>query len=140
MGNYEFWKKFKIEDRLVKEFEYWFVVVRGKQVTLGACVFLLKRDASSLGELTSQEAEEFVQIVSWYENRLKSVYNAERFNYVVAMMKDPYVHYHAFPRYSSEQNLYGLTWKDEDWPRVVEFKKIDTEEKTLFAIRDALRE
>lgn len=138
MEDYKIWEKFKIEKRLVKEFKHWLVVVRGKQVTLGACVFLLKRGASGLGELTASEAEEFVKAVSWYEEKVKSVYGAERFNYVVAMMKDPYVHYHAFPRYSKQIEIYNETWNDEAWPKVIEFKDVEVSEEVLLSIKATL--
>jgi len=138
MEDYKIWEKFKVEKRLVKEFKHWLVVVRGKQVTLGACVFLLKRGASGLGELTVSEAEEFVKSVSWYEEKVKSVFGAERFNYVVAMMKDPYVHYHAFPRYSKQVEMYNETWIDEAWPKVIEFKDVEVSEEVLASIKAAL--
>ena len=35
------------------------------------------------------------------------------------MMKDNFVHFHAFPRYSKEIEMFGEVWTDVDWPRPV---------------------
>lgn len=140
MDNYfHIWERFKVEQHLVKEFTHWLVVVRPSQVTLGDCLILIKRPVESIGDLRADEAQELPRVVAWYEKRAREAFHAERFNYIAAMMKDPYVHFHAFPRYSAEQTKYGITWKDEVWPNVIEFKKVDTPEETLLAIRDTLR-
>ena len=39
------------------------------------------------------------------------------------MMKDNFVHYHAFPRYDKEISMFGIEWKDEDWPGALNFKE-----------------
>jgi diadenosine tetraphosphate (Ap4A) HIT family hydrolase len=134
------WERFRIRERLVKEFDYWLVVVRPSQITLGACLFLLKRDARSLGELSADESNELVQVVNWFETKAAAVFGAEKFNYVVAMMKDPTTHFHAFPRYSTEQVRYAITWRDESWPKVIEFRGPETSEDILSAIRDDLKD
>lgn len=41
------------------------------------------------------------------------------------MMKDYFVHYHAFPRYDKEVSLFGKVWKDNDWPGSINFKSGD---------------
>ena len=40
----EFMSKFKPETRCIKEFKYWIVCIREKQVNLGSSVILLKRE------------------------------------------------------------------------------------------------
>jgi hypothetical protein len=39
------------------------------------------------------------------------------------MMKDNFVHYHAFPRYDKEVEKFNSVWKDEDWPGAINFKE-----------------
>ena len=134
----EHWKKFRPSDLTVREFEHWLVVVRAKQVTLGSTVFLLKRPVEALGGLEATEAAELPSVAGWFEERVRNLYTAERFNYVAAMMKDPYVHFHAFPRYGSQRERYGMGWSDDAWPKVIEFRDVDTPDNVLFAIRDDL--
>jgi diadenosine tetraphosphate (Ap4A) HIT family hydrolase len=135
----QLWPRFNVKERFVKDFQYWTIIVRPNQVTLGACLFLLKRDATSLAMVEPEEIIELVEIVKWFEYRATTIFRAEKFNYVAAMMKDPFVHFHAFPRYSTEQFLYGVNWRDEAWPRIVELKGSETNAETLTAVRDALR-
>lgn len=44
MSDLTFMKTFNPEERCIKEFKYWIVCIREKQTTLGAAVFLLKRE------------------------------------------------------------------------------------------------
>ncbi len=136
----EFMSKFKPDENTIKEFENWIVVIREKQVTLGACVILLKRQVSSLSEMTESEAGELPKVINWYEKKCQNCYGAEKFNYVVAMMKDNFVHYHAFPRYSFVINKYEKEWEDRDWPKVVNFRDVDIKKEILEKIIQDMKE
>ena len=127
----DFMSKFKPNENKIKEFENWIVVIREKQVTLGASVIILKRQTDSLSDLTGEEMAEFPIILKWYEETCKRCFGAEKFNYIVAMMKDNFVHYHAFPRYSKSFEKYGEVWQDIDWPKVVNFRNIEIERVVL---------
>lgn len=136
----EFMKKFNPEKNAIKEFKHWIVLLREKQVTLGAAIFVLKRDIPSFSQMTGDEAAEFPEVVAWFENKTKGLYGAEKFNYVVAMMKDNFVHYHAFPRYSSTASRYGVEWTDINWPNVIEFLNVSYDDSVLESIRKDLSE
>ncbi len=139
MSDMSHWSKFEPESRAVFDTTHWLVVVRGKQITLGACVFLLRRPVESLSEVTPDELSELPSLAAWFESQTKNLWNAERFNYISAMMKDPYVHFHAIPRYSGERSFNGRTWTDEDWPKVAGFRDVDTSDEDLAAIAAALK-
>ena len=137
---YQFMAKFNPEKNCVKEFKYWLVCLREKQVTLGDVVILLKREISSLAEMTAEESGEFAQVVEWYENKCKTLFGATKFNYFVAMMKDNFVHYHAFPRYKQNFIWQGIEWVDQDWPRLVQFRDAVISPEQLSQIIKALRD
>ncbi|MBO5312369.1 MAG: hypothetical protein J6B29_00240 [Clostridia bacterium] len=137
---YEFMAKFKPESYCVKEFNYWMICVRAKQVTLGDAIILLKRQAPSIADMTSDESAEFAEVIKWYEEKCKSLFGAVKFNYVVAMMKDNFVHYHAFPRYDKAVKWNGVEWADQDWPRLVQFRDVVIEDDTLNAIINAMKD
>lgn len=137
---YEFMAKFNPEKNCVKEFEHWLVCVRAKQVTLGDAIILLKREVPSMAEMTAEESEEFAQVIAWYEGKCKSLFSAVKFNYVVAMMKDNFVHYHAFPRYKDPITWNGTEWVDQDWPRLVQFRDVEISEQMLAEINKALKD
>lgn len=135
----EFMKKFKPEKNIIKEFDYWVVLLREKQVTLGAAIIVLKREVKSFSQMTADEAAEFPKVVEWFEKLSANLYGAEKFNYVAAMMKDNFVHYHAFPRYSKVLSRYGAEWRDISWPKVIEFLDVKFEDKILEEIKKEMR-
>lgn len=112
MNNLEFMKKFKPETRCIKEFKYWIVCIREKQVNLGSSVILLKRETPSVANMLPEEAAEFPEVVKWFEEVCTKKFNAVKFNYLIMMMKDPFVHYHAIPRYDTEVEMFGKPWED----------------------------
>lgn len=137
---YEFMAKFNPEKNCVKEFEHWLVCVRAKQVTLGDAIILLRREVPSMAEMTAEESAELAQVIAWYEEKCKTLFGATKFNYVVAMMKDNFVHYHAFPRYKEATTWNGTEWVDQDWPRLVQFRDVEVSEQMLGAINKALKD
>lgn len=136
----EFMKKFKPEKNTIKEFQYWLVVLREKQVTLGASVIILKRNIPSISQMTAEEAAEFPRVIDWYEKLSKELFGAKKFNYVVAMMKDNFVHYHAFPRYDKMIFKYGVEWTDSQWPKVIEFLDVKYDNVVLEKIKKEMRD
>lgn len=114
-----FYDKFKPEELTIKEFNHWVVLLREKQQTLGDVVILLKNEKASISLATAEEFAEFPTVVKWYEEKCKQLFNSEKFNYNCAMMKDNYVHFHAFARYSGSRSFAGVEWEDVDWPRPI---------------------
>ena len=123
MENLEFMSKFKPDTRCIKEFKYWIICVRAKARTLGDSVILLKRETPSVAGMLPEEAAEFPEVIKWYEDTCSRKFGAIKFNYIIMMMKDNFVHYHAFPRYDKEISMFGIEWKDEDWPGALNFKE-----------------
>lgn len=137
MNNLEFMEKFKPKTRCIKEFEHWIVCIRAKQVTLGDAVILLKRQAESVGDILEEEIKEFPIIIKWYEEVCIKKFGAIKFNYMVLMMKDNFVHYHAFPRYDKNLDLFGIEWIDKDYPAKVNLKETkELSEEKLQEIKD----
>ena len=46
-SNLKFMEAFNPNESTIKEFDYWIVLIRKDQVTLGDCIFALKREISS---------------------------------------------------------------------------------------------
>lgn len=135
----EFMKKFNPQNNVIKDFNHWIVLLREKQVTLGSVVIVLKRNIPSISQMNSEEAAEFPIVIEWYEQLIRELYGAEKFNYVIAMMKDNFVHYHAFPRYSKTVSRYGIEWVDVAWPKVIEFLNIQLQDNILEEIKIDMR-
>ena len=137
----EFMKKFRPNELCVKEFKYWIVCVRAKQVTLGDAVILLKRETENVSDMLPEEGAEFPEVIKWYENICRAKFGAVKFNYIIMMMKDPFVHYHAFPRYDKNINMFGKEWKDEGMSNtLINFGTIEkSNDDMLFEISDYMK-
>lgn len=137
MVNLEFMKKLRPEELCIKEFKHWIVCVRQRQVTLGDVVIALKRQTESVSDMLPEESTEFPEVIKWYEEICKEKFGAIKFNYMVLMMKDNFVHYHAFPRYDKKINLFDIVWEDIDFPVIVNIKNKEvSDDELLFKIRD----
>ena len=114
----EFKKKFKIEELLILETEYWIWSLRPHQATLGAGVLSLKRECPTFGELNPVEFSDLNCIIKAIEKTLKYAFDYDIMNYLMLMMVDKQVHYHVIPRYESDVHLFDDSWSDADWPGI----------------------
>lgn len=126
-----FYDKFKPDEYTIKEFEHWIIVLRPKQITLGDAVIILKHQVPSIGGALENEFAELPKVVAWYEEKCNCLFGAEKYNYIAAMMKDNFVHFHAIPRYSSSREFADITWNDEFWPKPVSLVDAKTDKHVL---------
>jgi len=103
---------------VVREYDHWVVLVRPKQVTLGALVMACKERAQSFGAVSSEAFREHERVVRDIEQGLKAFSAFEKINYLMLMMVDKEVHYHVLPRYSETRNFEGVDYPDPGWPAV----------------------
>lgn len=139
MKDLGFMKKFRPDELCVKEFKYWIVCVRQKQPTLGDVVILLKRETKNVSGMLPEEGVEFPEVIKWYEGLCRKKFGAIKFNYIIMMMKDPFVHYHAFPRYDKTINMFNVEWEDKS--TLTNFASTEVlDDELLFKIRDYMKE
>lgn len=116
--NFEnFNEKFKVNDLLIAETQYWRWSLRPLQCTLGAGILSLKRPAESMSELTPAEGEDLITLIKIIEPTLKKAFDMEKMNYIMLMMVDYHIHYHVIPRYSCDKLFDGMNFKDLGWPK-----------------------
>lgn len=134
----DFRSKFKIEELMIHETEYWLWSLRPVQSTLGAGVLSLKRECSSFGELNQEEFTDLYNIIKVIEKTLKISFKYDIMNYLMLMMVDKQVHYHVIPRYESTIDFDGTSWEDSGWPGVPNLAGQETEMKALEDIKDVI--
>lgn len=132
-------RKFNVEEFGIREFPNWIVAARGKQVTLGSCVILLKTPTATIGELTTAQVSELPEISKWLEERLAVAWQPDKYNYIAAMMKDPFVHFHVIPRYQTVRTFNGQEFVDPDWPGLIQFRNLDTPASLVVGIAQHLQ-
>lgn len=123
---------------LIKEYQHWVVLIRPAQITVGTLVLAAKADVQHLGELSEEIWAEFNAVTTFAENLLREKFNAEKFNYLALMMKDPNVHFHFVPRYSQPVVIGDKTYTDPDWPMKTELVAMDLTEDEFEQIKKRL--
>ena len=108
--------KFGYPDSLVREYDYWVVLLRPQQVTLGALVLICKEDADALSGISVEAFAELKEITACIESGLKGCFTYDKINYLMLMMIDPDVHFHVLPRYSSSRFFEQTEFADPGWP------------------------
>lgn len=120
--------------------DHWVVVLRPKQVTLGASVLISKRHTESLADLTESELVSLGKAIKDLESRLRNCFKFEKINYLMLMMEDKHLHFHVIPRYSNTRKFAGIEWPDPGWPKAPDLKSVITAEGAIEAVRKALKE
>jgi diadenosine tetraphosphate (Ap4A) HIT family hydrolase len=110
-------KKFRYPELLVKEYNDWIILCRFDHVTLGSLVLMCKDDVKEFSKISKESFAELPQIISEIELKIKELFKNDKINYLMLMMTDPVVHFHIIPRYSSDREFEGFTFKDFNWPK-----------------------
>ena len=103
---------------LVAEYPHWLVLLRPAQPTLGSLVLAAKGEATAFSQLPSEAFAGMGRAVADIEQAVGAAVRPERFNYLMLMMVDPHVHFHAIPRYEGARAACGLEIADRGWPRL----------------------
>ena len=108
--------KFGYPSTLIKEYKYWVVLLREKQITIGSLVIICKEEKKSVSTISSAAFSELQDVLFFVEKLLKQEFKADKINYLTLMMIDPHVHTHVIPRYSSLLKFNSKDYLDANWP------------------------
>lgn len=129
---------FDEKNNLIKEYEYWKILVSNRTRTLGNSVVILKRHIERFSGIAKEEMQEFTQVVKDIENSLKNSFNYDKINWLMLMMKDKHVHFHVIPRYKNKISFAEIEWEDGFKGDPLTLGKIDLSQETLNKIKAEL--
>ncbi|AVP96489.1 HIT family protein [Ahniella affigens] len=109
--------KFGYPRSMLREYQYWVVLLRPAQFTAGNVILACKSESTALGSLGASAFSEMSIAVNEIEATLRKVVNYEKVNYLALMMVDPHIHFHVIPRYCGTRVLAGTEFSDASWPR-----------------------
>ena len=111
-------RKFGAPQSLIRSYQYWSVLLRPAQVTLGALVLAAHEPAKAFSELSPESFTELHTITGHIETALKKAFQNDKINYLMLMMVDPDVHFHVIPRYAQPRQFADMEFIDAGWPAV----------------------
>ena len=117
---------FEVDTLLIKEYKYWYLLLRRSQITIGSLVLIEKSLRTSYSNIETESHNEFGLIVKDIENSLKTLFDFNKINYLMLMMNDPEVHYHVIPRYAKEVIFNDVSFTDHGWPSLPNFETVNS--------------
>lgn len=109
-------RKFGWPATLIRDYHNWVVLLRPAQPTLSSLVLAAKSEAEAFGDLPAEAHAELKIVTADIEAALRHAVGYQKINYLMLMMVDPQVHFHAIPRYEGERERDGISITDAGWP------------------------
>jgi diadenosine tetraphosphate (Ap4A) HIT family hydrolase len=101
---------------LVADYSHWVVLLRPQAVTLGSLIIAAKGEATAFSALPEAAFTELATVIRDVETVLAQAVAQAKMNYLMLMMVDPHVHFHALPRYEGDRSHDGVAFGDAGWP------------------------
>lgn len=133
--------QFNYPDSVIHEYNSWIVLMRPQQVTLGSLVLACKGEYESLAEVPADVYSELSIITSHIEKTLSKLFEYDRINYLLLMMRDKYVHFHVIPRYANKREVIGILFEDKTWPMPPDITKpLDTSKEDVQSLTKFIKD
>ena len=116
-------QKFGAPQTIIHQYQYWSVMLRPVQLTLGSLVLAAHEPAHQFSKLSQPSFTELHKITAQLEPALAKAFSYDKLNYLMLMMVDPDVHFHVIPRYAKARGFDGLEFIDFGWPGAPELRK-----------------
>jgi len=124
-------QKFGAPDTVIHQFQYWSLLLRPAQLTLGALILVAHEPVQSFSALSSTSFAELQIVTGKIDFALKKAFQYDKLNYLMLMMVDPDVHFHVIPRYAQIREFAGKSFHDVGWPSVPDFSKINETDSSI---------
>lgn len=131
-------RKFNGPSTLIHAYDYWSVLARPKQVTIGSLVLVANSEATAFSDLPATAFAELETVIGHIESTLSDLFSYQKINYLMLMMVDPHVHFHVIPRYKAPCTFESWTLEDEGWPGQPVLSSGSADSELVGSLRDAL--
>lgn len=131
-------EKFDLKNNFIKEYKYWYLLIRKKQKNIGSCVVILKEHAFPLRQVSSKAMAEYAIISKEIELAQEKSFGSYLTQHLCLMFVDKHVHFHLLPRYKSTVNFDDKDWNDIQNPNPLDQPDIDCNQLELNLIKEKL--
>ena len=121
--------KFGAPQTVIRQYQYWSILLRPAQVTLGSLVLAAHEPAQAFSELSQASFKELHKITLHMESTLAKAFQYNKLNYLMLMMVDPDVHFHVIPRYAQTKQFNKIEFIDYGWPGAPNLGKTNETDK-----------
>jgi len=118
-------RKFGAPETVIRAYQYWSVLLRPAQATLGALVLAAHEPVNAFPELSVASFTELHEVTRHIELALSRAFQYDKINYLMLMMVDPDVHFHVLPRYAHSKSFAGVEFIDAGWPAAPDLGQIN---------------
>ena len=118
-------RKFGAPQTIIRQYQYWSVMLRPAQATLGALVLAAHEPAEAFSQLSPASFTELHTITGHIESALAKAFQNDKINYLMLMMVDPDVHFHVIPRYAQPRQFADMEFIDAGWPAMPNLGQIN---------------
>lgn len=118
-------RKFGAPQTIIRQYQYWSVLLRPAQATLGALVLAAHEPAQAFSELSQVSFTELHEVARQIESALTKAFQNDKLNYLMLMMVDPDVHFHVIPRYAQPRQFANMEFVDAGWPAMPDLGQIN---------------
>ena len=118
-------RKFGAPQTIIRSYQYWSVMLRPAQATLGALVLAAHEPAEAFSQLSPESFTELHTITGQLESALTKAFQYDKINYLMLMMVDPDVHFHVIPRYAQPRQFADMEFIDAGWPAMPNLGQIN---------------
>ncbi|MBK6959073.1 MAG: HIT family protein [Nitrosomonas sp.] len=118
-------RKFGAPQTIIRSYQYWSVMLRPAQATLGALVLAAHEPAEAFSQLSPASFIELHAITGHIESALAKAFQYDKINYLMLMMVDPDVHFHVIPRYAQPRQFADREFIDAGWPAMPNLGQIN---------------
>ena len=108
-------RKFGAPQTIIRRYQYWSIMLRPVQVTLGSIILAAHEPAHAFSELSQASFTELHEVTLQLESAFIKAFNYDKLNYLMLMMIDPDVHFHVIPRYATTRQFKGKVFDDAGW-------------------------
>ena len=113
-------------DNLIAELEHCYVVLGDSQLYRGYCIALAKRHFTELHLMPPVEARALFDELMLVGSAVFSVVKPGKLNYECLGNLEPHVHWHVFPRQSTDKDPAAPVWR---YPETLERHELDSRDK-----------
>lgn len=124
-------RKFGAPQTIIRSFQYWSVLLRPAQATLGALVLAAHEPAQAFSQLSPASFAELHTVTGQIESALAKAFHYDKINYLMLMMVDPDVHLHVIPRYAQPKPFAGMEFIDAGWPAMPSLGQVNTTDAAI---------